>query len=350
MMREKILTREEAAKLSADCRASGQRVGFTSGVFDILHPGHVEYLEDARRRVDVLFVGLNADVSVKANKGDSRPICTQDERALVLAGLAAVDHVFIFDERNNNTNVELLRPSLYLKAGDYSEEKLSSKSIVESHGGRVELVPFKAGHSTTSVIERIQLKSVCDAGEVIKYDQRPAVFLDRDGTINEHFEYLSEVNKFKELPGAYKAIKDLSDMGFRIVVVTNQPGIGLGYFTREDFYAVTREMMRRGSAEGCAFDKIYFCPHSKADKCQCRKPSRWFLDRAEKELNVDLAKSYVIGDMTSDVQLGINAGCQTILLKTGRGGDDGMYQVEPDYVAADLANAATWIAGRIGRV
>jgi rfaE bifunctional protein nucleotidyltransferase chain/domain len=348
-MRAKIISRDEAAKLSSEYRASGKRVGFTSGVFDILHPGHVEYLEDSRSRVDVLFVGLNSDASVKANKGESRPICSEHGRALVLAGLGAVDHVFIFSERNNNVNVELLKPTLYLKAGDYSQEKLSSKSIVESHGGRVELVPFKDGHSTTSVIDRIQQAGLYDAGETIRYDPRPAVFLDRDGTINEHSEYLSEIEKFKPLPGAFEAIKKISDMGFRIIVVTNQPGIGLGYFTKEDFYAVTREMMKQGSAHGCAFDKIYFCPHSKADKCQCRKPSRWFLDRAAKELNIDLSKSFVIGDMTSDVQLGINAGCRSILVKTGRGGDDGIYQVEPHFVSANLPEAAKWICMQVNQ-
>lgn len=343
-MRSKVITRDEAVTLSAAYKASGKRVGYTSGVFDILHPGHVEYLEAARARVDVLFVGLNSDASVKSNKGESRPICTQQERAEVLAGLTAVDHVFIFSERNNNLNVELLQPSLYIKAGDYSVDKLSSKAIVEKYGGSVELVPFKAGHSTTSVIERIEMASFCQSGERSTYDCRPAVFLDRDGTINEHIEYLSEPARFKEIPGAYKAIQQLRSLGFRIVIVTNQPGIGLGYFTKEDFYAVTREMMRQASSAGAAFDKIYFCQHSKADNCACRKPGVFFLERAKQELNIDLAKSYVIGDMTSDIQLGRNGGCTSILVRTGRGGDDGMYSSEPDFVANDLSDAAEWIA------
>jgi rfaE bifunctional protein nucleotidyltransferase chain/domain len=344
MTRVKIINRDEAARLSASYKASSKRVGYTSGVFDILHPGHVEYLEAARALVDVLIVGLNSDSSVKSNKGDLRPICSEQERAEVLAGLTAVDHIFVFSERNNNLNVELLKPSLYIKAGDYSAEKLSSKDIVEQYGGRVELVPFKAGHSTTSVIERIQMASLCDAGQKMSYERRPAVFLDRDGTINEHIEYLSDPEKFKEIPGAFAAIKRLRDLGFRIIVVTNQPGIGLGYFTKEDFYAVTREMMRQATAAGAAFDKIFFCPHSKADGCACRKPGTYFLEQAARDLNVDLAKSYVIGDMTGDVQLGVNGGCTPILLKTGRGGDDGVFSGTPSLVARDLGDAAEWIA------
>ena len=172
------------------------------------------------------------------------------------------------------------------------------------------------------------------------------MFLDRDGTINEHIEYLSDPEKFREIPGAFAAIKRLRDLGFRIIVVTNQPGIGLGYFTKEDFYAVTREMMRQATAAGIAFDKIFFCPHSKADGCACRKPGTYFLEQAARDLNVDLAKSYVIGDMTGDVQLGVNGGCTPILLKTGRGGDDGVFSGAPHYVAPDLADAAEWIAKR----
>jgi rfaE bifunctional protein nucleotidyltransferase chain/domain len=343
-MLSKIIDRDQAARLSSQYKDSGLRVGFTSGVFDILHSGHIEYLEAARALVDVLIVGINSDLSVRANKGESRPVCREQERAEVLAGLSSVDHVFIFGERNNNVNIELIKPALYIKAGDYSVEKLSSKDIVERYGGRVELVPFKTGHSSTSVIERIQSAALCESGPNIDYDPRPAVFLDRDGTINEHIEYLSEPDRFKEISGAYAAIKRVRELGFRVVVVTNQPGIGLGYFTKEDFYAVTREMMRQASVFGAAFDKIYFCPHSKADRCACRKPETFFLDRAVKELNVDLKRSYVIGDMTSDVQLGINGGCRSILLKTGRGGDDRVYENKPDYTARDLADAAEWIA------
>lgn len=351
-MQSKIIDRDEAARLSEHYKASGKTVGFTSGVFDILHSGHVSYLQTARNRVDLLIVGLNSDSSVKSNKGELRPICSQQERAEVLAGLSSVDHVFIFDELNNNRNVELIKPSVYIKAGDYSPEKLSSKGLVEVYGGRVELVPFVSGRSTTAIIERIRSaalsESISESGPEITYERKPAVFLDRDGTINEHIEYLSEPERFKAIPGAFQAIKQLRERGFRIIVVTNQPGIGLGYFTKEDLYAVNREMLRQASQEGAAFDRIYFCPHSKADNCQCRKPGTFFLARAESDLNVDLKGSYVIGDMTSDVQLGINAGCRSILVKSGRGGDDRIYQNSPDYTARDLEEAVRWIVEERG--
>ncbi len=345
-MMNKIVTREAAVALREGYRAAGKRVGFTSGVFDILHVGHVEYLERARAEVDVLFVGVNSDGSVKANKGESRPINGERQRAEVLAGLQAVGHVFVFSERNNNLNVELLKPDLYIKAGDYAAEQLSSKQIVESHGGQVRLVPFRAGHSTTGTIERIEIAARTEDGQHLAFERRPAVFVDRDGTINEHVEYLSEPGKFREIPGSFAALKALKERGYRVVVVTNQPGIGLGYFSREDFFAVNREMMRQASKAGCAIDRIYFCPHSKADGCECRKPFPYFLKRAERELNVDLSQSVVVGDMSSDVQLGKNGGCAAVLVRTGRGGDDGICDAKADYEAASLAEAATWIAAR----
>jgi rfaE bifunctional protein nucleotidyltransferase chain/domain len=345
-MTTKIIHREDAVKIRQACAAAGKRVGFTSGVFDILHPGHVGYLRAARELVDVLIVGINSDTSVRANKGPSRPINSEHERALVLAGLSSVDHVFVFDERNNNTNVELLRPNVYIKAGDYSEAQLSSKKIVESYGGSIALVPFKEGNSTTSIIGKIKAALVSQEGHDVSHEFRPAVFLDRDGTINEHIEYLSEPDRFASIPGAYAAIKRLQDLGYRIIVVTNQPGIGLGYFRREDLFAVNREMMRQATEYGCAFDKIYYCPHSKADKCSCRKPGAYFIRTAERELNVDLANSFVIGDMSSDVKFGADAGLRTVLVKTGRGGDDKMFDVAPTHVARDLADAAEWIAAQ----
>ncbi len=343
-MREKIVTRERAAELREEFRRAGKRVGFTSGVFDILHPGHVDYLENARAQADVLIVGLNSDASVRANKGEQRPVNGEEQRAEVLAGLQSVDLVFVFGERNNNQNVELLKPDLYLKAGDYDESQLSSKPLVESHGGEVRLVPFRTGLSTSAIIDRIVAAVLTADGPAIAYGQRPAVFVDRDGTINEHVEYLSDPKLFKEIPGSFAALKTLRDAGYRIVVVTNQPGIGLGYFSREDFFAVNREMMRQATKQGLSIDKIYFCPHSKSDSCECRKPLPHFLRRAERELNVDLTQSFMIGDMSSDVQTGKNGGCRTILVKTGRGGDDGICEARADVEVASLAQAAAWIA------
>jgi rfaE bifunctional protein nucleotidyltransferase chain/domain len=337
------ISREQAIRLRDDYRKAGKTVGFTSGVFDLLHAGHVEYLTKASQIVDALFVGVNADSSVKSNKGQLRPINPQQQRAEVVAGLRAVAHVFVFEERNNNVNIELLKPDAYIKAGDYTADKLTSRHIVDSYGGRIEIIPFKEGLSTTSIIDKISAAAITSEGPEIAHPRAPAVFVDRDGTINQHIEYLSDPERFSEIPGSFIALKHLKDLGYRIIVVTNQPGIGLGYFSKEEFFAVNREMMRQATAVGGSIDKIYFCPHSKAEMCPCRKPEPYFLKRAAEELNIDLSASYVVGDMTSDVQLGKNGGAKAILVQTGRGGADGMFNVSADYVAKDLTDAAAWI-------
>jgi rfaE bifunctional protein nucleotidyltransferase chain/domain len=341
--REKIITRDEVQALALRYRDGGKKVGFTSGTFDLIHPGHVTYLAEAKEKVDILIVGVNSDDSVKSYKDPTRPIVPERARLEVIAALSSVDHVFVFSETNNNRNIELLKPDYYIKAGDYTSSTLSSTPIVESYGGKVEIIPFEAGFSTTAILKKIELQSKSVEGQDIRYEKRPAVFVDRDGTIIEHVEYLSESKKVKEIPGSFAALKRLKEHGYRIVIITNQPGIGLGYFTREDLFEVNREMLTQATKAGLAIDRIYFCPHSKADGCTCRKPGTYLLKRAEKELNVDISRSYMIGDMTSDVMTGKNAGCAGVLVKTGRGGDDGICEVAPDMTVDSLAQAADLI-------
>ena len=258
----------------------------------------------------------------------------------VIAGLASVDFVFEFDETNNNKNVELLKPDIYIKAGDYSAQNLSSKPLVESYGGTVSLVPMKAGFSSSSIIQKIaELHGSGHSDPTpIAYEARPAIFVDRDGTIIEHVEYLHEPEKVKVIPGALEALKVAQDKGYRLIIVTNQPGIGLGYFTKEDLYATNREVMIQATKLGVSFDKIYYSPFSKADNTNCRKPRTGMIDLAKRELNVIVEKSFCIGDMTGDVKLAENAGCTGVLVKTGRGGDDKMFEISPKFVLDSLAD------------
>jgi len=324
----------------------GRVVGYTSGVFDVIHPGHVDYLTKAREQCELLVVGVNSDSSVRSNKGPGRPVCSEQDRAAVVAGLKPVDFVFIFDESNNNENISLLKPDIYFKAGDYSKDKLSSAAIVEGYGGKVVIVPFLAGHSSTDVIEKIERAVVGRASsyfEMAPKEKKPAAFIDRDGTICKHVDYLHEPEKFELLLGVIEGLKKLQDAGFRLVIVTNQPGIGIGYFSKEDFYRVTKEMFRQLSAGGILIDKVYFSPYSKADNSPCRKPGTALVERAVKELNLDLGGSVVIGDTTSDIQLAKNLGIKSVLVKTGEAGQDRLYNVESDFQAANLNDAANWI-------
>ena len=129
---------------------------FTNGCFDILHAGHVRYLAEAKKLGDVLIVGLNSDASVRKLKGAGRPVNSAADRAEVLAGLRAVDHVVVFEEDTAEELVRRLRPDVYVKGGDYSLDRLPESAIVASYGGRTVLVPMLEGRSTTQVIRKMQ--------------------------------------------------------------------------------------------------------------------------------------------------------------------------------------------------
>ena len=152
----RVLSREQAVALVAALRAESKTVVFTNGVFDLLHPGHVRYLEVARSLGDALILGLNGDASVRRNKGPARPITPEQERAEVLAALSAVDAVVIFDEDTPAEIVEALQPDILVKGADWPADQIVGRDTVEARGGRVVLVPVEQGHSTTSIVERVR--------------------------------------------------------------------------------------------------------------------------------------------------------------------------------------------------
>lgn len=154
-----ILSRTEAGERVKAWKQEGRQVVLTNGVFDILHAGHVRYLEAARAKGDCLVVGLNSDRSVKELKGAERPLNPAEERAEILAALRCVDLVVIFDERTASDLVIALEPDIYAKGGDYRPESLPESPAVRQIGGRIEIVPFVEGRSTTNLIEKIQRKN-----------------------------------------------------------------------------------------------------------------------------------------------------------------------------------------------
>ncbi len=150
----KILSREAARRRLAEARRRGRKVVFTNGCFDILHPGHLSCLEGAKRLGDVLVVGLNSDDSVRGLKGDSRPVFGEENRAGMLAGLACVDVVVIFDEETPESLIEELDPNVLVKGGDYALDQIAGAEFVRSRGGEVVALPLVAGLSTTRILDR----------------------------------------------------------------------------------------------------------------------------------------------------------------------------------------------------
>ncbi|HIE39758.1 MAG TPA: D-glycero-beta-D-manno-heptose 1-phosphate adenylyltransferase [Anaerolineae bacterium] len=151
-----IVSLEEALAVRDKLQAEGKTVVFTNGHFDLLHMGHVDYLQRARGLGDVLIVGLNSDASTRALKGEKRPVVSQSERARMLAALACVDYVVIFEETTANSLVEALKPDLYVKGGDWDKGRSPPEAeVVASYGGQVHILPYLPGHSTTKLIETI---------------------------------------------------------------------------------------------------------------------------------------------------------------------------------------------------
>jgi len=151
-----MLDADALAAFVRDARAAGRRIVFTNGVFDILHPGHLRYLQAARAHGDLLIVGLNSDASVRRNKGPERPINPETERAELLEALACVDAVSIFDEDTPADIIRRVQPDILVKGADWPADQIVGRDTVEARGGRVILEPVEQGYSTTDLIKRVR--------------------------------------------------------------------------------------------------------------------------------------------------------------------------------------------------
>ena len=157
-MKKKILTAERAREVAHGLREAGRKLVFTNGCFDLLHVGHVRYLEAARALGDALLVAINGDESVRDLKGLGRPLNNESDRAEIVAALACVDYVVIFPERRATALLEKVRPVIYVKGGDYTPQSLhgEERTALEKIGTEIRILPFETGHSTSSLLERIR--------------------------------------------------------------------------------------------------------------------------------------------------------------------------------------------------
>lgn len=151
----KIINRYEISEIISDLKKIGKKLVFTNGCFDILHVGHLRYLQEARDNGDVLMVGVNSDASVKRLKGEKRPYVNEEERQEMLAGLACVDFVVKFEEDTPENILGEIKPDIHIKGGDYKKEDLPEAKIVEDNGGEVRIVSLINGKSTTNIVEKI---------------------------------------------------------------------------------------------------------------------------------------------------------------------------------------------------
>jgi D-beta-D-heptose 7-phosphate kinase/D-beta-D-heptose 1-phosphate adenosyltransferase len=157
-MKQKIKERKELLRIIKNLKAKGKRIVFTNGCFDLLHIGHIRYLEKARALGDALVVGVNSDSSVRKLKGPKRPVLPVKERTEILSGLGCVDYITIFDERDPLKLITSLHPDVLVKGGDWTKDQIVGSEVVERSGGKVVTIPFVKGASTSNLIETILKK------------------------------------------------------------------------------------------------------------------------------------------------------------------------------------------------
>jgi len=170
-----------------------------------------------------------------------------------------------------------------------------------------------------------------------------AVFLDKNGTITEDGDRHVKVAPPRLIPGAAEALRRLQDAGYLLFVVTNQSGVARGYFTEQDVQTYNDRMTALLAQAGVHFQEISCCPHMPDGGCACRKPGTRFLADAAERYDIDLSRSFVVGDQTTDVEMGARNGCRTFLVRTGHGGRDGSAQTPPDLIVADIVEAVNQI-------
>jgi rfaE bifunctional protein nucleotidyltransferase chain/domain len=338
----KIFEREALAGWVAEQRSLGHRIGLTCGAFDILHAGHVEYLTRAHEHCERLIVAVNSDASIQAYKNPLRPVNNQEHRTFVVAGLQAVDAVTLMPETRPAALIERLKPDVYVKGGDYAPEDLTSKPLVESYGGQVVCIPITFQTSTSAILERASAIALHAAAPSIRPEhERRVAFLDRDGTLIRDVPFLHDPALVELMPGVPEGLKVLQDAGFTLVMVSNQQGIGLGYYTESDFVEVNRALFGQLAPAGIRISRIYYCPHSLADQCQCRKPGSLLLKQALDYYAAAPEHCCFIGDSLGDCVAAQDVGCASVLI-SAQGSE-----ARCSYSAGSFGDAVRWILGHV---
>jgi D-glycero-D-manno-heptose 1,7-bisphosphate phosphatase len=315
---QKIFEGEELTGWVAAQRSRGARIGLTCGTFDILHAGHAEYLTRAHEYCDRLIVAVNSDSSVRTYKSPLRPVNQQEHRLFVVAALEAVDAATLLTEARPAALIELLKPDVYIKGGNYAPEQLKSKPLVESYGGTVVCIPITFDLSTSEILERAAATQIyAPAPEIRRNSEHRLAFLDRDGTLIRDIPFLHDPSRVELMPGVLTGLRVLQDAGFTLVIITNQQGIGLGYYTESDFIGVNRALFEQLAPAGIRISRIYYCPHSHADGCQCRKPGSLLLQNALSYYGAAPERCYFIGDSPADCMAAESVGCPSVLVSTG---------------------------------
>ncbi len=334
---KKIISLASASKKVREYQAKGLSVGCISGSFDIITAIHFKALEERSKKCDVLILLLNSDSSVRGYKGIAKPILDETERAYTVAQSPFVTHIVLFDSLTPVPVLAKIKPDIFLNVSEWGTDCVE-KNTVKRYGGTIKVFNFFEpptwSKSTTELLKRI---AVSEAKQVAK-----AVFLDRDGVLNENKNgYIYKWEDITIKPHVVPALKAFKKAGYKLIIITNQSGIARGFYTEKQMHQLHKKMLRYFSENKITIDAVYYCPHGPNDTCQCRKPNIGMLVQAAQEQNLNLSKSWFIGDSDTDVTAGRMANVKTIYI-----GSKKMYTKEamlPNFFVTSMREAQTII-------
>lgn len=280
----KIYSREDLISIVKKLKTKNKKIGLSSGVFDLVNASIIEKFSKFKTQCDFLVVAIRSDYGAILYE-DNSALLNESDRSEVIGSLSCVDAVVIFNEASAQELIKEMQVDLIF-----------------------ELEPNEIDPSVMSFINKQRAK-------LLSFDSpAPILFLDRDGTIIEHVEYVHEPEKVKIIPGAITAIKRFQDEGFRIAIVTNQPGINLGYFTKEDLYQVNKVIIDACKKEGVVISRIYYSPSASFEVSEWRKPRPGMIEQGLKDLRGIREKSVMVGDSEIDIEAGKNANLGRVVL------------------------------------
>ena len=307
-IKSKIVNLKKLERLVSNYSKEGKRIGCLSGSFDVLAARHYRSFFECSQKCDILIILLNSDESIRQYKGPSKPILAQNERSYLVAQSTFVTHVLIFDELTPVSVLERIKPDVFFNTSEWGEGSIE-RPTVEKNGGVIDIFDVHLEDawvkSSSEMIRRIISSE--------NMEVQKAVFLDRDGVINKNGAgYIYKWDDFKFLPYVVSSLKRLQKAGYLLFIITNQSGIGRGIFTEKDLVKLNRKIISYLKEQGVNITAIYYCPHHPDAGCACRKPEPGMLIQASKQFDLNLSKSWMIGDSGSDIDAGRQVNTQTV--------------------------------------
>lgn len=319
----KIIPKKGLRKILASLKKQGKKIVTYNGSFDLLHRGHVMAINHAKSLGDVLIILLNSDRSVRLYKGPHRPFVSEEDRAYLLSSLASVDYIVVFNQINPKKILEEIKPDIHCAGGNWGKGCIG-RDIVEKNGGKIAVLPFRDGHSTTTLTKSVVANSV---------REKTAIFL--------IFNVLAGIAGWPSRnlhldPRAVRAVREFSGCGSKVIVLID-PSTGIKKTKVTDFRRQATVAIKKARLK---IDRICSCPHKASHKCSCRKSGTGLILAMAKRYGLNLSNSWLIGNQERDIIAGREVNVKTI--KIGQPMSRKV-RLEPNLYAEDLQAALRYI-------